>query len=88
MLKQVRPSNIGQATRVGGVNPADITALLIHFESIRRQKGGGRRATFTPEKSIESENFSSDNLDDIVSSRESELVTSEKDEVVVASTSA
>lgn len=30
-LAQVRPQNLGQAGRVSGVNPADITALMIHL---------------------------------------------------------
>lgn len=34
-LSQVRPVNLGQASRISGVNPADITALMIYLQ----QKG-------------------------------------------------
>lgn len=31
-LTQVRPLSVGQASRIGGVNPADINALLVYLE--------------------------------------------------------
>lgn len=31
-LDQIRPRNVGQAARVSGVSPADITALIIHLQ--------------------------------------------------------
>ncbi|MEO1144292.1 MAG: tRNA uridine-5-carboxymethylaminomethyl(34) synthesis enzyme MnmG [Cyanobacteria bacterium J06638_22] len=40
-LAHVRPLTIGQATRIGGVNPADINALLLHLEIKSRQGNGG-----------------------------------------------
>lgn len=37
-LNRVQPSDVGQAARISGVNPADISALLIWLE----QKGERR----------------------------------------------
>jgi hypothetical protein len=34
---QVQPRDVGQASRIGGVNPADISNLLIHLEVLRRR---------------------------------------------------
>ena len=38
-LSQIRPANLGQASRVSGVSPADIAALMVYLE-----KGGGHEA--------------------------------------------
>ncbi len=35
-LEKFRPVNIGQASRIGGVNPADISVLIIYLDSVYR----------------------------------------------------
>lgn len=41
-LTKVRPLTVGQATRIGGVNPADINALLVYLEIRSRQAAAGK----------------------------------------------
>jgi len=41
-LQQLRPVNLGQASRISGVNPADISILMVRMAVLKRTTGGGR----------------------------------------------
>lgn len=38
-LKQIRPENVGQASRISGVSPADISVLLVYLSGMHRRNG-------------------------------------------------
>lgn len=37
-LKKIKPETIGQALRISGVDPSDISIVMIHIESLARQR--------------------------------------------------
>ena len=37
-LKEIKPRSIGQASRISGVSPADISVLMVYIEKMRRSK--------------------------------------------------
>lgn len=41
-LNQYKPTSIGQASRISGVSPADISVLLVYLEQLRYQRGNAR----------------------------------------------
>ena len=38
-LDKIKPVSVGQASRISGVSPADISVLLVYLEQQRRQEG-------------------------------------------------
>ncbi len=51
-LAHVQPATVGQATRLAGVNPADISVLLVHLKRLEASPAdpdGGKQAS-RPEK--------------------------------------
>ena len=39
-LDSINPANLGQASRISGVSPADVSVLMVYLEQIRRGRGG------------------------------------------------
>jgi tRNA uridine 5-carboxymethylaminomethyl modification enzyme len=37
-LMQIKPMSVGQASRISGVSPADISVLLIYLEQLRKTR--------------------------------------------------
>ncbi len=44
-LKRIRPASAGQAMRISGVDPSDISILLVHIEMLHRKDRGVPRGT-------------------------------------------
>jgi tRNA uridine 5-carboxymethylaminomethyl modification enzyme len=44
-LMKIKPATIGQASRISGVNPSDISILLIYMDSMAQKKGEVPRGT-------------------------------------------
>jgi len=42
-LTDVRPATVGQAARLAGVNPADVSVLLVHLKRLEAASRGGER---------------------------------------------
>ncbi|MDF2520301.1 MAG: mnmG, partial [Clostridia bacterium] len=37
-LTAIKPDNLGQASRISGVSPADISVLMVYIEQLRRTR--------------------------------------------------
>jgi len=38
-LIRIKPRTIGQAMRISGVDPSDISILIVHLEAVRKRAG-------------------------------------------------
>ena len=38
-LEEIRPLNLGQASRVSGVSPADVAVLMVYLKTARSRRG-------------------------------------------------
>ncbi|KAK8948022.1 hypothetical protein KSP40_PGU007124 [Platanthera guangdongensis] len=58
-LTKFKPQTIGQASRIGGVNPADITALLVFLEANRRKDSARKRQELLRTMAVDEQSISS-----------------------------
>lgn len=42
-LNEIKPHSLGQASRISGVSPADISVLMIYMEQMKRQRAKGEK---------------------------------------------
>jgi len=45
-LRKIRPDTVGQASRISGVDPSDISILIVYLEVLKRKDKEVPRGTF------------------------------------------